>query len=240
MLATDKMTVPVVKILPKKESNLYGQLSEKTYSVCSFCDKQVGLYQYEREIHDKLNGGDLDFYCNFCLRNQYNTKKCYHTLVMSFRGIIGFYYEYLYKEKNLISLSQVQDFVEIHKKTGMQCPVFNYDEDSMLWFIDFSRVGRGRKKVKLNDVLKTTINILACFNMIKSVPEPEIVKIYEKYRSAIEKYCSHRYRPADRFLLIPTLSDCCKPVYAYNAKKKEFNFEASRNFCKSKMVMVNK
>ena len=236
MSTTDKITVPVLEILPKKEPDLHGELAEKTYSICELCEKRVGLYSMERDLCQKLTG-DGAFYCSFCLRHKFNTRNSRDLLIMSFRGIIGYYYEYLYRDKGELSFSQVQDYVKLHRKVGLQNPVFYYDDESMLWFVDFARVGRGRKKLRLTDILQTTINILACFNMAQVVPDANLHKMYEKYREAIDKFCSHRYRPEGRWLLVPTMCGCGSAAYPTTAKKKIFDYEASREFSSSRMVM---
>lgn len=236
MTTSEKMNVPVLKILPKQEGNLNGELAEKTYSICDLCEKRVGLYSQERALCEKLTG-DGSFYCGFCLRHRFNTRNNRDLLIMSFRGIIGYYYDYLYKDKGELSLSQIKDFIQLHRRVGLQNPIFYYDDESMLWFVDFSRVGRGRKKLQLKDVLQTTIGILSCFNLAQVVPDPNLHKLFGKYREAIEKFCSHRYRPEGRWLLIPTLSGCATASYPTTSKKKAFDFEASKEFSSNRLVM---
>lgn len=236
MSTADKIHVPDLEIHPKNEPNLNGELAEKTYSICGLCQKRVGLYSIERDLCEKLAGDGL-FYCSFCLRNKFNTRNNRDLLIMSFRGIVAYYYEYLYKEKGELTFSQVQDYVTLHRKTGLQNPVFHYDDESMLWFVDFARVGRGRKKLRLTDVFRTTINILACFNMAQLVPGANLSKMYEKYREAIDKFSSNRYRPEGRWLLVPTMFGCSTAVYSATSKKKAFDYEASREFSSLKMIM---
>lgn len=232
----EKMHVPVLKILPKKKVDLNGELAEKTYSICECCTKCVGLYKVERNLCERLTA-DGHFYCGFCIRHRFNTRNNRDVLIMSFRSIIGFFYDYLYKDKSEISFSQVQDYVQLHQKVGLQNPIFYYDEESMLWFVDFSRVGRGKRKLPLKDVLQTTMGILSCFNLSQVVSDANMHKIFEKYRGAIEKFCSHRYRPEGRWLLVPTLSGCVTASYAVTSKKKVFDYESSREFSSHRMVM---
>ena len=236
MAKTDKIHVPNLRIVPKKEPELHGQLAEKTYSICELCEKRVGLYEMERSLCDKLTK-DGHFYCTFCLRNHFDTRNNRDILIMSFRGILGYYYEYLYRDKGELSYSQIQDFVRYHKAAGLQNPIFYYDDESMLWFVDFARVGRGKKKMQMTDILKTTLSILSSFNLCQVVPDVNMHKMYDKYKEAIEKFAANRYRPDDRWLLIPTLHGCSSAGYPPASKKKFFDHEVSRDFNAHRLIM---
>lgn len=242
---SNKITVPVLSILPKELDLPTGELADKTFQSCNLCERQVGLYTAARRMAERLSGSSDSFYCPFCLRNRFNTKAGKDLLILSFKGIIGFYYEVLYRNKGDLCYSQIKDYIQSHREAGLENPVFFYDDQSFNWFIDFSRIGRGNKKVRLSEVLQTVVSILSCFNMAQVVPGANLAKMFEKYQEAISKFCAHRYRPEGRRLLIPTLSGCADPPYqttgvgyVHNtASKKSFDFENTRNFTIERFVM---
>ena len=244
MALNNKITVPVLQILPKELDLPSGELADKIYQTCHLCDRQVGLYTPARHMAERLTGDGELFHCPFCLRNRFNTKAGKDLLILSFKGIIGFYYEVLYRNKGDLSYSQIIDYIQSHREAGLENPVFYYDDQSYNWFIDFSRVGRGKRKVRLGEVLQTVISILSSFNMAQVVPGANLSKMFEKYQDSITKFCSHRYRPEGRRLLIPTLSGCADSPYqaqvGYNVHttaKKTFDFENTRNFTAERFIM---
>jgi hypothetical protein len=194
-----------IKLHPIKEK-LNGELAETIYYNCCFCQKTVGLYPDQRKICEKLSG--TRFYCQQCLQKRFDTKNNQHVLMLSFRGIIGFYYYNLHLSQKKLYHSQIEDFIESHEQTGLQNPLFQYDPDTFVWFIDFSRVGRGKKKIAINEVLKTTINILSCFNLTQNIDNIKVSKMFFKYEEAILKFHQSRYRPANKKILVPTLINC--------------------------------
>lgn len=207
----DAITSQGVSLVPLAEDAFAGELAEKTYSSCSFCSKTVGLENQAMSLIEQLSGSS-GFYCPFCLRHRFNEKTKKDFLLLSFRGIIAYYYYWLYKEKSLLSYSEILDYVNAQKATGLANPYFIYDEDSFIWFVDFSRVGRRSGRMKLNTILETVINILCCFNLCQNVPNVEMSKYFERYDEAIRKFHSNRYRPADRFQCVPTLNGCMSDV----------------------------
>ena len=222
-------------VLNKKEESLTNKLSEIIYYECAFCEKTEGLYTAQRKICEKLSGAD--YYCTNCLRHGFNTKLNKNILPLSFRAIPGyFYYElYLYAITRKMWIGEINDYIISHEMAGNLNPVFTYDQESMLWFIDFNKVGKGRKKIKLSDVMKTISNILVCFNLQDNIPTVKTAKLYEKYNEAITKFYTHRYRPNEKKLLIPTLSGC--GVWDTN---KKFNLENTRGFTSTKMAIAEK
>jgi hypothetical protein len=209
-----------------------GELSEQIHLQCAFCEKTVGLYPSQRKLCEKLSGGN--FYCGFCLRHGYNGKASRNILPLSFRAIAGYYYfeKYLYANHRHLWISEIQDYLYWHQVTGLQNPVFSYDPDSMLWFVDFNRVGRGRKKIRIVDVMKTIVNILVCFNLPEHIPAIKMPKLYQKYSEAIDKFYTQRYRPEDRRLLVPTLAGC--GVWETN---KKYGLENTRQFSSIKLLV---
>lgn len=210
-----------------------GELSERIHYDCAFCERTSSLYRYTRRMYEKLSGDN--FYCNFCLRHRFNTKNNKNILILSFRSIVGYYYyeKYIPQNNRELWMSQINDYVESHIETGLLNPLFVYDPESMYWFVDFSRVGKGRKKLRIAEIHKTISNILLCFNLKKHVPDLKIGKFYEKYSEAINKFYTHRYRPDDKRILIPTFAQC--GVYDTN---KKYSLENTRTFGPSELDFI--
>ena len=196
-------TTQNVTLTPIKEQ-LGGELSTDIQIDCAFCDKTVRQQSDFRKMAEKLSGDD--FFCSFCLRNGLNTKRRNHILIMSFRAIIGFYYYGQYAvSQQKISWSEIKACIEAHVEAGLQNPVFFYDPDTYLWYIDFSKVGKGTKKISVDDVMKTIANILVSFNLGHHVKALDVNELYAKFDEAIRKYYEHRCRPEDKRALIPSL-----------------------------------
>jgi hypothetical protein len=194
--------------LESVEENLDGELSKEIYYECSFCGDRIALLPFARNLCDKLCGEQ--YFCNFCLRNGFHTRNNRHVLTLTFRAIIGYYHQEFYLNpvpfSKKLYLSQIQEYIDSHVKAGLLNPVFNYNPATYLWFIDFLKVGKGDKKIRLDDVLKTVINIIACFNLKSQVVNTSTNAIFEKYKEAICKFYSNRYRPPGRCILAPTIS----------------------------------
>jgi hypothetical protein len=151
----------------------------------------------------KLSGPDRH-YCEFCLRHGYNTRNSKHILPLSFRSIIGHFFYQPPSPHRRLYVSEIQDFIDSHVQAGLLNPVFNYDPETCLWFVDFSRVGKSKKKLPLSSVLHTVIDILTCFNLSEMAPSSEAV-LYSKYKDAITNFYERRHRPPDRRMLIPSV-----------------------------------
>ena len=218
-----------VKLVPVENKATNGDLAEKVYYECMFCSKRVGLYAQQRSLCEKLSGPD--FYCMFCLRNGFYTKNNRNVLILSFRAIIGYYYKSFYLgPQRKMYFSEIEDYIKAHVKVGLENPVFYYDPDTMLWFIDFSKVGRGNKKIKMADVLKTISNILAAFNLERNQIQSK--SLYEKYKESIDKFYKARWRPEGKKTLVPTLQGC----EGYYSPK--INMEETRLFTSDKLIPV--
>lgn len=202
----NQLNLQHVKLKPSEHPP--GELSDKIHYKCRFCGKTSGLATEIREVCERIAGPD-HFYCPFCVRNGYYTKSTKDVLVLSFRSILGYFYYALYcsKSRQLRSMwvSEIQDYADAHAKVGLQNPVFNYDSETYLWFVDFSKVGTGRKKIAVDEVLKTITNILSCFNLYEH-SQGGAHAYYNKFRDAVVKFHTHRYRPQGRPFLIPTLT----------------------------------
>jgi hypothetical protein len=215
----------------------------KTWRKCNFCDKEVAVNPANIRYADRLSGPDK-FFCNFCLRNRLNQKDSRHTLLLSFRGIIGYYYYSFYHfTKPLMYITEIMDYIELHRQAGMQNPLFLYDHDSFMWFIDFTRVGQGRNKLPVEEILKTVTEILLTFSLQECVKDIRPYKLYAKYEEAIFKFYHQRSRPANMRVLSPTLKMTGAGEYApeklaresYNSfvtanEKRRIPIDDTRNF----------
>lgn len=207
MAVTTTITRQNVKIIPAVQ-NLSGELSDRIHYQCAFCEKTVGLYPAQRKLCERLSGHE--FFCVSCIRLGFNKESNKNVLPLSFKAIAGYYYfeKYAYTNHRQMWLTEIQEFLDSHEQVGLLNPLFSYDRESLVWFVDFNKVGKGRHKVRVSEVYKTIINMLACFNLADHIPNIKMAKLYEKYATAIEKFYTQRYRPADKKLLIPTLAGC--------------------------------
>jgi len=192
--------------LKKLPSQYSGELSQFIFSKCCFCEKRCKLPAAIFRNLSKLSG-DAEFFCSFCIRNGLNTKNSKDFLILSFRAIIGFYYveKYLNQKVNKVWLSQIEDLIESHKKEGLNNPVFSYDEETMLWFINFGKVGDSKKKIPLEEIKKTIKEILDNLKVEEAFSKASVEIVEQKYYQAIELFYSKRYRPNNKRILIPTL-----------------------------------
>jgi hypothetical protein len=216
-----------VELCPVKH-DLGGELAKKIYYECAFCGKKEALYADSRHLYEKLSGDE--FYCCFCLRHGFNTKNNKNVLILSFRSILGYYYNAFYlhpvtPDKRMY-LCEIQDYADSHAEVGLKNPVFYYDPTTYLWFIDFSRIGKDKKKVKLEEVFKTISNMLACFNLRHYFYNIKISSFYFKLEESIEKFYHSRYRPDNRPQCVPTLAGCLDYITVH----KSFTLEETRYF----------
>jgi hypothetical protein len=205
----NKFCVSSVKFKPLSPVG-NGELSEKTFRKCAFCEKECLVQPVSKNMSDRISGPDR-FYCVSCLRRNHHTKNRRNVLILSFRAIIGHFYYTNYSfsaSGRRMYLSDINDYVESHVKVGLMNPVFDYDPDTLLWFVDFSRVGDSKRRVPLEEVLKTIVDILTCFNLTQTVPGVSLSSVFDKYREAIQNFYEKRYRPQGRRMLIPTLAGC--------------------------------
>lgn len=178
----------------------------KTYCRCNFCSKESLMTPANRRLTEKLSGRDR-YYCTFCLRHRLNQRDSRHTLVLSFRGIIGYYYYAFHAMQKTpqMALSEIWDYVNLHVQVGQQNPLFIYDPETFLWFIDFTRVGATTRKMPIKDVLGTVGEIVLSFGLHENVKDIKPHKMYLKYEEAIHKFYHQRSRPANMRVLSPTL-----------------------------------
>lgn len=202
----------ILNPLPKTPS---GELCEKIYCKCNFCEKTCEVFPDQFSPINKLSG-EGNFYCAFCLRHNFHTKNSKNILILSFRGIIAQFYYQNYITQQMMYISQIEDFIESHQKAGLVNPCFSYDPETMLWFIDFSKIGNTKKKIPIEEIYKTVLSILVSFNLFEF--SANMSGMYKKYKDAIELFYTKRQRPENKKMLIPTLG--------YNSR----NVERIRNF----------
>jgi hypothetical protein len=207
-MKAQKLSVSHVQLeaLPPTTS---GELSDVFIRHCSFCCKKCHSNDFNRSICERMSGDD-SFYCAFCLRNGFNTKNRKDVLILSFRAIIGwlYYYKYVSVTAGKIWFTELEDSIEIHRRVGLTNPAFFYDPETFLWFVNFARIGSGRKRQPIEDIHKTVINILACFNLSMNVPSLDTTEFFAKYRKSIDEFYEKRQRPKNKHMLIPTFSGC--------------------------------
>ena len=223
-MKSTNMTISEVN-LSKIPDLISGELSEVFIRHCGFCGKKCESTEENHKLREKMSG-DESFYCSFCIRNGYHNKGKKDILVLSFRAVIGFFYynNYFLGQGKRMWVSDIRQFVESHKQVGLTNPLFNYDEETMLWFIDFSRIGESGRREPITEVYKTIINILACFNFYDNLPELNFRSFFQKYKSSIHEFYSKRYRPENKFILTPTFNKC-------GISEPRIPTDKLRNFC---------
>lgn len=185
-----------------------GELADTVASQCSFCEKLVTTSTeyflfYKKFGHDK-------FFCPFCLRHQFYQKHAKNQLLLSFKGIIGYYYICLYYDEHRRKLykNQLADLITNHVKIGLVNPVFAYDPETFLWFVDFNRVGTSKHKVPVEEVHFTVEQIIESFRMKELVPQVDDDKFADKFADAVTQFYETRHRPKDKRILVPTFLNC--------------------------------
>jgi hypothetical protein len=226
------MKVQQVSVNPIDE-DLSGGLSEQVVCSCTFCGKSSKYPSVSRGMCEKLSR-ERDFFCHFCLRSGHFARSARHTLILSFRGIIGWYYYLGYKKtanyKRSLYLSEINEYIKEHAHAGLMNPLFRYDDESLLWFIDFEKVGTAKRKLPLEAIKQTAVSVLASFNLWEHIPGVRLHKLAEKYTEAIDVFYTHRTRPPERRILSPTLAGCGV------VEAKECPFEKTREFSRALMV----
>ncbi len=208
------------------------KLSEYVAKNCFFCHKLVKASPEAFQSMQKLTG--TKFYCSFCIRHNFHYRTNCNILLMSYRGIIGYYYlkNYLDKHYNLKRLwwSDIDLFIKQHAEIGMTNPVFTYDPDTFMWFVDFNRIGVAGKKMPYELVEQTTKKMLEAFK-VKVVMNPYVeTQMLSKYTEAMKLFYEKRQRPPEKRMLIPTLSQ--------QGQTDEGLLEKTRNFLKKHLVVV--
>lgn len=153
-----------VEFFPVKQK-MIGEISDTFLKSCLFCDKEVVLNdenvkKYPQDFYDNF------FYCKFCYRNNYHLNDN-PIFIFSFKSVIYHWYENFYIKNNYKSiwLSQLNEMICLHKEMGLCNPCFNYDEENFYWFVDINKIGNDHNKVSLDEIKKTIIEMLICFNL---------------------------------------------------------------------------
>lgn len=191
------------------------EIAKKYIKYCFFCNKECKITKEQDKLSENFSLNN-EFYCNFCLQHNFHNKWNRDILLLSFKGIFGHFYYNDYLTLKSLWISQIEDFISTHAEVGLQNPVFLYDPESFIWFINFDKVGESKKRIPLKEVLKTIINILTTFNLAETT-SIELSSLYFKYKNAIDSFYKKRHRP-DQKILIPTI--------AYNND----TFERIKNF----------
>lgn len=193
-----EITKTTLKPIPLPSS---GELSEVVYRKCFFCEKDCEVTQDYSCLAD-------EFHCNFCLRHGLHTRGNRDILILSFRAILGHFYHHnhlnLSQSPDRMWLSEIEDFIESHRRAGEANPLFLYDPETYLWFVNFAKVGTSQKKLPVESILKTVLSILATFNLW-STTSVSMCQLFQNYRDAIEVFYHKRSRPEGRRMLIPSL-----------------------------------
>jgi len=169
---------------------------------CCFCKKDILIE--DGNLLTKISSKH-GLYCYFCLRNNYREVDYYgRYFLFSMRNIIAYYFWHLYyfSNKPILWVSEIKDYIETHKKIGLKNPVFNYDEETYTWIVDFKYVG---DEISLEDVKTTIVEMLASFNVKKFIIGINAFKFYDKFKLAIDNFYKGKIT---NDILIPNFEDC--------------------------------
>jgi hypothetical protein len=219
-----------------------SDLSDVITSTCFFCDRIVDVSATNFEACKNLAHGR--FHCPFCIRHNLHTKNNKNVLILTFKAVIGFYYHIFYKMYRTMWLGQIVEYIDRHRYAGLLNPLFVYDEDNFMWFVDFNRVGKTKHKMPLSEVKNTVKEIIESFNLKTHVQYFNTNNFYDKYEKAIDIYYQQRQRPTDKKILAPTLKDCGGNV-AHNIdhesmKNVALHFFFNSSLTQSPSMIINK
>jgi hypothetical protein len=212
---------PSIKKVTIVDVPVDGDLSEGTrvMGTCNFCEKNTIFTKNLRRYCEQIVGPDLEgqnrLFCNFCLRNAfYKTKLTRNILILSFRSIIGYYFYCFHNcaKQPSMWLDEIKGFTELHIKLGTQNPLFRYDPETFCWFVDFNKVGTTKRRMPVEYVLETILDIMSAFGLYEHIRESSPVSLFEKYKDAVLDFHHHRRRPVGQKILAPTLFGCGIPV----------------------------
>lgn len=195
------------KLLEFKEINLISKPVNEVLAFynCFFCNKIV-IDDVFCEMNKTLSGNNL--YCNHCLRMGFN-KKNSKNLIVSFKNIIAYYYYSFYishGKKRTMWFSDIKNLINLHKKAGNRYPFMTYDEDTFLWFINFKKIGKNKKQIKLDNVKKALIDIAKCFEIEKHIHKFNFDKFIENIDEPIKNFYKSKC-PARKVILFPILGN---------------------------------
>lgn len=217
--------VEVTKIV----AGLDHELSDTLFRVCVFCDKMVKITPSNFKSCIRLSNGV--FHCPFYLRHNHHHRSARNILVMSLRAIAAYYYYRFYLDNSEwdMYISDIDDILTDHVKIGLQNPVFVYDPNTMLWFIDFNRIGVELHKAPFDEVIDTISKMYDCFQVENHFSPYIRNDLWDKFNKAVTLFYQKRRRPKYRRFLIPTLAN-----QAVQTEKDEF-WDKTREFVRSHM-----
>jgi hypothetical protein len=193
-----------------KSGNL--ETDAQVFKRCNFCEKET-LVTSETFVEKLCQPGN--FYCRFCLRHEYNNRDSRNILMLTMRSVFGYYFWQFYycPTRPTIWISEIKDYINLHAEIGLKNPLFNYDPETYLWFINFRRIGDSKKKLPLKEVNRTIVEMLASFNLHFRVKGLLMCEFYSKYATAISEFYHKRHRPEGKKLLAPTFKGCGSPEW---------------------------
>ena len=196
--------------------------SESYYRNCAFCNKSVLI---TNKTLFYWNNQEDEFYCINCFRSDFNANK--NILILSFRALFGYLYyqHYVAEIKPLISLAEISKLITAHATIGLQNPFFHYEQESFLWFVDFTKLDQNKKNLDL--ILPTVKQILEEVPLDKWTKNLKKCKLEAKFYKAIEDFYVKRQRQE---VLIPSLYAVCddQPNGFTFAETKKFDLKCFR------------
>lgn len=177
-------------------------LSEQVKLICDFCGKKFS----PNTILRRLAGQDA-YYCTFCVRHRFHTKEQRHIFLLSFQSIIGYYYTdpHIHQKATVL---QINDLISRQITTGLNHPLFFYDYETSIWFVDFARIGDSKRKTRLNTVLNTIYAMLSSLSVSSFIPNMDVERFTRKITDAFIQFQKTRKRPGNKQIFCPTISEC--------------------------------
>ena len=219
------------KLLEFREINLISKPIDEVlgFHNCCFCGKTVEDNSFA-EANKKLSGDA--FYCNYCLKMGFNTKNNRNCLVISFRAIIGYYYHSFYLGKiRKLWLNDIKDMIEQHESVGNLYPFMSYDPETMFWFIDFKKIGKGQKQIPLEEVKKALVNILVCFNLQQNIPKFHSDKFAKKMFEAVDEFYKHRRKTEGKIAILS--------LFGFGELDRNVNTESLKSFAFKNLQQIS-
>jgi hypothetical protein len=151
------------------------------FQKCGFCGKD--FLNNDSRIYRLCLPGQL--YCRFCLRHGYD-KNNKDVLKLTMRSVFGYYFWEFYQTPPhpLMWISEIKDYIKRHEGVGLHNPIFNYDPETLMWFIDFNRVGDVNGKLSLEEVKETIASLFSVLNLHK-IKGLDVPKFRQRFDAAI-------------------------------------------------------
>ena len=174
---------------------------------CDFCGKEMVIPNNTGDMLHRLSTNG--FFCSFCVRHDFHTKKKRHVLILTLRGLIGYLFHFCYfGKKPRLYLTQIHDLINNHVKVGRLNPLFVYDAETFCWFVDFAKIGKSKKKIPMEQAIRTVNEMISAFNPYDHIKDFKSHILAERYREAVTDFYKSRYRPEGKQICSPTLSGC--------------------------------